>query len=204
MEYSNYDVLTKLLDFKTKLKGIEKKGKNAHQNFNYFKLSDLFDEITDMIEKDLNILVTCNIKHKQDDIFNCNLMFFDVELYKSFVFEYDLPLDTQQKNRVQAGGSLWTYAYRYGLQMFFNITDNQDDPDSKDSSKKYNGNKEIAQITKEQYKELSGLLKKANINNASDIKDYLIAFDPTIKSAADLSKNIYEKQIKPDLLEMIN
>jgi hypothetical protein len=203
MECSNYHVLKKLLDFKTKLKGIQKKGVNKHQDFKYFKLSDLFDEIADMIEKELNILVTCNIKHKQDDIFNCNLMFFDVELNKSFVFEYDLPLDTQQKNRVQAGGSTWTYAYRYGLQMFFNITDNQYDPDNKEIRVNYNGNKPaIANdlIGQKQFDEMKKLFAKNGIGNTKDKLKFIRDILPNLKSATDMTINQWENDVKPKLL----
>jgi hypothetical protein len=203
MECSNYHVLKKLLDFKTKLKGIQKKGVNKHQDFKYFKLSDLFDEIADMIEKELNILVTCNIKHKQDDIFNCNLMFFDVELNKSFVFEYDLPLDTQQKNRVQAGGSTWTYAYRYGLQMFFNITDNQYDPDNKEIRVKYNGNKPVIAndlIGQKQFDEMKKLFAKNGIENTKDKLTFIRDILPNLKSATDMTINQWERDVKPKLL----
>jgi hypothetical protein len=210
MEYSNYDILKKLLDFKTNMKGIEKRGINKQDKFSFkfFKLSDLFDEITNKIEKELSILITCNIKYKENDIFTCNLMFFDVILNKSFVFEYDLPLDTQQKNRVQAGGATWTYAYRYGLQMFFNITDNQDDPDNKEIGVKYNGNKPVKSnesksnelIGQKQFDEMKKLFAKNGIENAKDKLTFIREILPDLKSATDITISQWENDVKPKLL----
>ena len=172
MDFIDYEVLAKLHNFRKELSSIQKAGKNEHQKFKYFLLSDLFNNIVNELDK-IGIFTICGIKHIEGDWCNINLIFYDIELKKSHTFSYDLPLDTQQKNRIQAGGSTWTYAYRYGLQMFFAISDDKNDPDSKDSSKSYMNNKEIKLADQTLLKKVSNHLISLGLTSSSDRVNYI-------------------------------
>lgn len=133
LEDVNFELVGKLHKFKKELSSISKGGENKFQKFKYFKLSDLFNEVVYPLEKQ-GILTYCYPKEMIEDVITYELKFIDIELKATHRISYPIALDTAQSNRVQASGSTWTYAYRYGLQMFFAITDDKDDPDAHDNS----------------------------------------------------------------------
>lgn len=106
---------------------MKKNGKNTFQKYDYFKLSDILDNIIKRLDE--NIFYYYHTEHKQDNIWTGYHVFSDVETGESFIISNDFPLDSKQDNKIQAYGSTMTYSERYGLQMIFQITDDKDDPD---------------------------------------------------------------------------
>lgn len=116
------------------LKGlkIKKNGKNKHQGFEYYLLSDILDSIN-LICKDINLLYFPKFTiNNESGTMLTTIDFYDIDSGESFTIESEGFLDNQQRNPVQAGGSSQTYNLRYTLMYFLGISDNVDDPDSND------------------------------------------------------------------------
>ena len=116
------------------LKGlkIKKNGKNKHQNFDYYLLSDILDEVN-KICRDINLFYFPTFTIDSDSgTMLTTIDFFDIDSGETCKIESEGLLDNQQRNPVQAGGSSQTYNLRYTLMYFLGISDNVDDPDSND------------------------------------------------------------------------
>lgn len=157
------------------LKGlkIKKNGKNKHQGFEYYLLSDILDSIN-LICKDINLFYYPKFTINNDNrTILTTIEFYDIDSGETFKLESDGFLDNQQRNPVQAGGSSQTYNLRYTLMYFLGISDNVDDPDSKDlkSSSKLITEKQKSEfkyrfkdLTNEEKKELFNRVNSNNIN----------------------------------------
>jgi hypothetical protein len=116
------------------LKGlkIKKNGKNQHQKFDYYLLSDILENVNDVC-KIINLFYYPSFSiDSENNTMITNLHFYDLESGEEFQTSCEGLLDNQQRNPVQAGGSSLTYNLRYTLMYFLGISDNVDDPDSND------------------------------------------------------------------------
>jgi hypothetical protein len=116
------------------LKGlkIKKNGKNQHQKFDYYLLSDILDEVNKICKVVGLFYYPSFAIDSENNTMLTTITFHDLESGETFGVTSEGLLDNQQRNPVQAGGSSQTYNLRYTLMYFLGISDNIDDPDSND------------------------------------------------------------------------
>lgn len=117
-----------------KMGSVQRNATNPFAKAKYASLSNVQKHLQPLLEEH-KCFISFHFADLENDVYKSNIMLHDVESDEVIGWNFDIPLDNTQNNRVQGFGATTTYGQRYMLCVAFQIALDDTDPDAQQPAK---------------------------------------------------------------------
>ena len=117
-----------------KLGSVQRDAKSVFAGAKYASLSNIQKHLAPLLAEQ-NCFIDFDFGSLEGDVYKAKLTLTACDLDETKTWNFDIPIDNTQKNRVQAFGATTTYGQRYALCVAFQIALDDEDPDKQQDTK---------------------------------------------------------------------